>query len=54
MGDDAERRVEQTRTVQQRLDSEQLFRGGREVQIEHRGEIYRLQLTRQGKLILTK
>ncbi|OWY37933.1 hemin transporter HemP [Xenophilus sp. AP218F] len=36
------------------LNSQQLFRQGREVRIEHQGEIYRLQLTRNGKLILIK
>ena len=36
------------------LDSRQLLQGRRELQIRHQGEIYRLQQTRQGKLILTK
>ncbi|WP_431021581.1 hemin uptake protein HemP [Chromobacterium phragmitis] len=36
------------------LHSRQLFGGGREVLIEHQGELYRLQLTRNGKLILIK
>jgi hemin uptake protein HemP len=36
------------------FNSGQLFRQGREVLIEHQGEIYRLQLTRNGKLILIK
>ncbi|MES9852813.1 MAG: hemin uptake protein HemP [Candidatus Thiodiazotropha sp. LLP2] len=31
-----------------------LFRNQQRIEIEHRGEIYRLQITRQGKLILTK
>ncbi|MCD2172086.1 hemin uptake protein HemP [Rhizobium sp. C4] len=31
-----------------------LFRGAREIEIEHNGEIYRLRITRQGKLILNK
>lgn len=31
-----------------------LFQGGQEVLIGHRGEIYRLRITRNGKLILTK
>jgi hemin uptake protein HemP len=34
--------------------SESLFRGRSEVQILHRGELYRLCLTRAGKLILHK
>lgn len=36
------------------LDSKTLFRNAREVQIMHRGEIYRLLCTRGGKLILVK
>ncbi len=31
-----------------------LARGRTEVQIEHRGQIYRLRVTRNGKLILNK
>lgn len=38
-----------------RLRSEDLFRDGEnELLIEHRGECYRLRLTRQDKLILNK
>lgn len=40
--------------LRQRLQSAELFGTGREVVIEHAGEEYRLRLTRQGKLILTK
>ncbi len=36
------------------LRSEALFDGAHEVQIEHRGALYRLRLTSLGKLILTK
>ena len=36
------------------LDSEDLLRGDRCVEIRHNGEVYRLQATRLGKLILTK
>ncbi len=36
------------------LDSQALLQGGRAVSIHHNGEVYRLQATRQGKLILTK
>ncbi len=36
------------------LDSTLLLRGGRCVEIRHNGEVYRLQATRLGKLILTK
>jgi hemin uptake protein HemP len=36
------------------IGSEQLLQGRRLVEIEHNGEVYRLQATRLGKLILTK
>jgi hemin uptake protein HemP len=36
------------------LDSRSLFGGRSELVINHGGEEYRLRLTRQGKLILTK
>lgn len=36
------------------LDSASLLQGGKAVTIRHNGEVYRLQATRQGKLILTK
>ena len=36
------------------LTSDELLRGGRLVEITHNGEVYRLQSTRLGKLILTK
>nr|WP_324292844.1 hemin uptake protein HemP [uncultured Cohaesibacter sp.] len=36
------------------VDSEILFGDSREIQISHRGEIYRLRITAQQKLILTK
>ena len=36
------------------LASEILLRGRRLVEISHNGEVYRLQATRLGKLILTK
>ena len=36
------------------LDSAALLRGNNSVAIIHRGAVYRLQATRQGKLILTK
>jgi hemin uptake protein HemP len=40
--------------VADRLDSRDLFVGTREVLIVHGGENYRLRLTAQNKLILTK
>jgi hemin uptake protein HemP len=43
-----------TPALRQRLNSAELFGTGNEVVIEHVGEEYRLRLTRQGKLILTK
>jgi len=36
------------------LSSDDLLRGRRLVEINHNGEVYRLQATRLGKLILTK
>lgn len=36
------------------VPSEALLQGRRLVEIAHNGEVYRLQATRQGKLILTK
>jgi hemin uptake protein HemP len=37
-----------------KIDSRDLFIGTREVIIHHGGEVYRLRLTGQNKLILTK
>ncbi|MFC5991124.1 hemin uptake protein HemP [Limoniibacter endophyticus] len=36
------------------IESRSLFAGDREIGIDHRGSIYRLRITRQGKLILNK
>ncbi len=36
------------------VTSESLFSGTREIGIEHAGSLYRLKITRQGKLILNK
>lgn len=36
------------------IPSEAVLRGRSTVEIEHNGHVYRLQTTRQGKLILTK
>ncbi|MDP3897174.1 MAG: hemin uptake protein HemP [Mesorhizobium sp.] len=44
------RHVIPSRTV----DSVTLFRGEHEIGIEHHGALYRLKITRQGKLILNK
>jgi hemin uptake protein HemP len=40
--------------VSDRIDSRDLFIGTREIIIAHGGEAYRLRLTAQNKLILTK
>lgn len=37
-----------------RLELRSLMQGRQEIEISHQGEIYRLRLTRNGKLILTK
>lgn len=37
-----------------RIDSRRLLAGGRELVIDHDGQQYRLRLTRNDKLILTK
>ena len=39
---------------QGRVDSAELLRGQKTVEISHNGSTYRLQATRLGKLILTK
>ena len=36
------------------LRSDELLRGQREISILHGGDVYRLRITRNGKLILTK
>ncbi|TKT79130.1 hemin uptake protein HemP [Aquamicrobium sp. LC103] len=36
------------------VSSDSLFRGSYEIGIEHHGAMYRLKITRQGKLILNK
>ena len=36
------------------MSSENLFQGEREIGIDHGGSLYRLKITRQGKLILNK
>ena len=38
----------------ERINSRDLFSAGRQITIEHGGEIYTLRLTAQNKLILTK
>ena len=41
-------------TTASRINSHNLLRGGRDLLIEHAGQEYRLHLTRNDKLILTK
>jgi len=36
------------------FDTRELFHGQRQIQIRHNDETYRLSITKQGKLILTK
>jgi hemin uptake protein HemP len=36
------------------IPAELLFQGGKEILVAHGGETYRLRITRNGKLILTK
>ncbi len=43
-----------TPPAEQAIPAERLFGTGRVVLIEHRGELYQLRLTQNGKLILTK
>lgn len=40
--------------TQRVVDSRDLFCGGTEVLIAHEGAVYRMKITRQGKLILNK
>jgi hemin uptake protein HemP len=51
---DAEQAAIERAATRKRIDSRELFGASREVLIEHVGEEYRLRITQQGKLILTK
>jgi hemin uptake protein HemP len=42
--------VQEVRTV----ESAEIFRGQNEIMIRHDGAVYRMKITRQGKLILNK
>ena len=53
VGPSEEHLVETSSTVRTILSAE-LLQGAREVYIDHEGEIYRLRLTRNQKLILQK
>jgi hemin uptake protein HemP len=46
-----ERRI---RVIENRVDSRELFVATREIMIAHGADVYRLRLTAQNKLILTK
>lgn len=46
--------VQALRPALRRIDSSGLLAGAREIEIDHRGELYRLRCTNKGKLILTK
>jgi hemin uptake protein HemP len=47
-------RVERLPLSMRTLSSNSLFQGEHEIGIEHHGALYRLKITRQGKLILNK
>jgi hemin uptake protein HemP len=47
-------RLEPNRLSVRTLSSNALFAGDHEIGIEHHGALYRLKITRQGKLILNK
>jgi len=46
--------VSNNKAANSRYDSQTLFCGQQEILIEHAGHAYRLRITRQNKLILTK
>ena len=46
--------VERAPLAVRTLTSNSLFAGSHEIGIEHHGALYRLKITRQGKLILNK
>ncbi|MDX8439754.1 hemin uptake protein HemP [Mesorhizobium australafricanum] len=52
--DDAQMRYERLPMAVRTLSSNMLFQGEHEIGIEHHGALYRLKITRQGKLILNK
>lgn len=47
-------RSEYKRMLVRTLTSQSLFQGEHEIGIDHGGSLYRLKITRQGKLILNK
>ena len=51
---EAPRPAERAPLAVRTLTSNSLFAGSHEIGIEHHGALYRLKITRQGKLILNK
>lgn len=51
---DAHRAAGEPPSPSDTVNSTDLFKGQRTIAIQHNGAVYRLQATRQGKLILTK
>lgn len=51
---EAPRHLDTGRLAVRTLTSNSLFAGEHEIGIEHHGALYRLKITRQGKLILNK
>lgn len=49
-----ERQATDPSTLQKWFKSDELFGADRQIFISHEGAVYRLQITKQGKLILTK
>jgi hemin uptake protein HemP len=52
--DKPETREARARPIVRVIDTRELFGESTEVRLHHRGEEYRLRITKQGKLILTK
>ncbi|RUV45379.1 MAG: hemin uptake protein HemP [Mesorhizobium sp.] len=52
--DDVPARFDRVAMSVRTLSSNALFQGEHEIGIEHHGALYRLKITRQGKLILNK
>ncbi|RWQ55931.1 hemin uptake protein HemP [Mesorhizobium sp.] len=52
--DDNSARFDRVPLTVRTLSSNALFQGEHEIGIEHHGALYRLKITRQGKLILNK
>jgi len=52
--DDTPTRFDRVPLAVRTLSSNTLFQGEHEIGIEHHGALYRLKITRQGKLILNK